>query len=44
MAEGALEEGGEEALGLTQRLTLHRTHALYSIRKGRELLLEAEGR
>jgi hypothetical protein len=32
-----VEEGGEEALGLTQRLTLHRTQTLYSVNQGREL-------
>ena len=39
-AEGAVEEGGEEVLGLTQRLPLHRTQALHSLHQGRELLLE----
>ena len=30
-AEGAVEEGGEEVLGLTQRLALHRTQVLHSL-------------
>jgi hypothetical protein len=34
--KGAVEEGGEEALCLTQRLTLHRTQTLYSVNQGRE--------
>ena len=38
-AEGAMEERGEEVLGLTQRLPLHRTQALHSLNQGRELLL-----
>jgi hypothetical protein len=33
-----MEEGGEEVLGLTQRLALHGTQTLYSLNQGRELL------
>jgi len=29
-------------LGLTQRLTLHRTETLHSLSQGRELLLDGE--
>ena len=43
-AEGAVEEGGEEVLSLTRRLTLHRTQALYSLDKGPKLLLERKRR
>ena len=43
-AEGALQEGGEEVLGLTQRLALHGTQALHTPHKGSELLLEAQWR
>jgi hypothetical protein len=39
-----MEEGGEEVLRLTQRLPLHRTHALYSLNQGSELLREGERR
>ena len=39
-AEGAVEERGEEVLGLTQRLPLHGTQALHSLNQGRKLLLE----
>lgn len=41
-AEGAVEEGGEEVLGLTQRLPLHHTQALHPFHQGCELLLEEE--
>ena len=41
-AESVMEERGEEVLGLTQRLPLHRTQALHSLNQGRELLLEGE--
>ena len=37
-----MEEGAEKALGLTQRLPLHRTQTLHSLDQGRELLLELE--
>ena len=43
-AEGAVEEGGEEVLGLAQRLPLHRTQTLDSLHQGRESLLEGERR
>jgi hypothetical protein len=41
-AEGAVEEGGEEMLGLAQRVPLHRTQALNSLRQIQELLLTAQ--
>jgi hypothetical protein len=37
-----VEEGGEEVLGLAQRLTLHRTQTLNSLHQGREFLLGGE--
>jgi hypothetical protein len=37
--EGAVEERGEQVLGLTQRLALDRTQALHSLHQSRELLL-----
>jgi hypothetical protein len=37
-----VEEGGEEVLGLAQRLALHRTQTLYSLHQGREFLLDGE--
>jgi hypothetical protein len=36
-----MEERGEEVLGLTQRLALHRTQTLHSLHQGRELLAGA---
>jgi hypothetical protein len=38
-AEGAGKERGEEVLGLTQRLALHRAQPLNSLYQCRELLL-----
>lgn len=43
-AEGVVEEGNEEMLGLTQRLTLHRTEVLYALHQSREVLLEGKRR
>ena len=43
-AEGAVEEGGEEVLGLAQRLPLHRTQTLHSFHQSRKLLLEGKRR
>jgi hypothetical protein len=42
IVEGAVEEGGEEVLSLTQRLSLHGTQTLYSLSPRREVLLELE--
>lgn len=38
-AEGTVEEGGEEVLGLAQLLPLHGTQTLDSLHQGREFLL-----
>lgn len=43
-AEGAMEKRGEEVLGLTQRLLLHRSETIHTLDKGRELLLQGERR
>jgi hypothetical protein len=43
-AEGAVEERGEEVFGLTQRLALHGTQTLYSLREFQESLLMADVR
>jgi hypothetical protein len=43
-AEGTVEEGGEEVLGLAQRLPLHRTQAPHPLNQGGEFLLEGERR
>jgi hypothetical protein len=40
--EGVVEEGGEEVLGLTQRLPLRCTQALHLLHRGREFLLEGK--
>ena len=37
-----MEEGGEEVLGLAQRLPLHRSQALNSLHQSCEFLLEGE--
>jgi hypothetical protein len=37
--ESVMEEGGEEVLGLTQRLPLQHTQTLYSLNQDRERLL-----
>jgi hypothetical protein len=41
-AEGAVEERGEEVRGLAQRLLLHRTQALHSLRQFQKSLLMAD--
>jgi hypothetical protein len=41
-AEGAVEEGRKEMLGLTQRLPLHATETFYSLRQVQKSLLMAD--
>ena len=42
IAEGAVEEGVKEVLGLTQRLALHSTESLQPLNRRHKLLLACE--
>lgn len=44
MAKGAVEERGEEVLGLTQCLLVHRTQMVQPLTHGRKPLLQAQWR